>query len=552
MVTSKCASKCVSVYVLLLLSSSLANRLHASTCDFTISSSTTIINGRSAPYNQIQPGNTLCIPAGTRGSLSIRNLNGTQEQPITIINSGGQVVINTTGYGFYIENSHHFRITGTGSSDEYGFLVQKATTFGALLVMKTDNVEMDHIEFRELTGSNIGIHAITNASCPIPNGRNNDDYDYNFDGKIDILDAVNRDNYTQRNLVFHHNKFQGFIKPDNLASLQMAYYVGNSNFSTIPYTRNCFNPDGSTTTGVTVVNPIIEGVHIYNNIIDTLGDKTLQVGSATKDCNIHHNSINRGALDVSADIGGININPGSNCDVHHNLVTNTRGNGVTYGGSGGKIYNNIIANVGLAGTYWHDGIYVYIRPEGFHHHQNTYVFNNTIINPVGFGITFGQQDGSMNYIQNNIIINPGFESQYPGRAYINVPAATNFTIDHNLKTIDINTIKFIDPGSGDYRLFPDSPAVDTGINLASQGIIDDYLGANRPQGNDYDIGAHEYLASSIPGDANNDAKVDGFDYIIWLNHYYQRVSGVANGDFDTNGIVDGLDYIIWRNHYNPL
>lgn len=52
-----------------------------------------------------------------------------------------------------------------------------------------------------------------------------------------------------------------------------------------------------------------------------------------------------------------------------------------------------------------------------------------------------------------------------------------------------------------------------------------------------------------PGDANNDNKVDGLDYVIWLNHYNQNISGASNGDFNNNGKVDGLDYVIWLNNY---
>lgn len=57
--------------------------------------------------------------------------------------------------------------------------------------------------------------------------------------------------------------------------------------------------------------------------------------------------------------------------------------------------------------------------------------------------------------------------------------------------------------------------------------------------------------SAIPGDANNDGKVDGLDYVIWLNNYNQLTSnGSSKGDFDNNGKVDGLDYVIWLNNYN--
>lgn len=52
-----------------------------------------------------------------------------------------------------------------------------------------------------------------------------------------------------------------------------------------------------------------------------------------------------------------------------------------------------------------------------------------------------------------------------------------------------------------------------------------------------------------PGDANNDNKIDGIDYVIWLNHYNQSVSGPSNGDFNNSGKVDGVDYVIWLDHY---
>ncbi|OGG02225.1 hypothetical protein A2W14_02530 [Candidatus Gottesmanbacteria bacterium RBG_16_37_8] len=56
-----------------------------------------------------------------------------------------------------------------------------------------------------------------------------------------------------------------------------------------------------------------------------------------------------------------------------------------------------------------------------------------------------------------------------------------------------------------------------------------------------------------PGDANGDGKVDGLDYVIWLNNYNKTVTnGAASGDFDINGKVDGLDYVIWLNNYHKI
>jgi len=53
----------------------------------------------------------------------------------------------------------------------------------------------------------------------------------------------------------------------------------------------------------------------------------------------------------------------------------------------------------------------------------------------------------------------------------------------------------------------------------------------------------------LPGDANSDGKIDGIDYIIWLNHYGQNLSGFQNADFNSDQKVDGIDYILWLNNY---
>ncbi len=52
-----------------------------------------------------------------------------------------------------------------------------------------------------------------------------------------------------------------------------------------------------------------------------------------------------------------------------------------------------------------------------------------------------------------------------------------------------------------------------------------------------------------PGDSNNDGRVDGVDFVAWLNHYFRAFSCAANGDFNKNGFVDGVDYSIWLFNY---
>ena len=55
--------------------------------------------------------------------------------------------------------------------------------------------------------------------------------------------------------------------------------------------------------------------------------------------------------------------------------------------------------------------------------------------------------------------------------------------------------------------------------------------------------------ANSPGDANGDGLVNIADYVIWISHYGQNISGPSNADFDGNGKVDGIDFIIWLKNY---
>jgi hypothetical protein len=55
--------------------------------------------------------------------------------------------------------------------------------------------------------------------------------------------------------------------------------------------------------------------------------------------------------------------------------------------------------------------------------------------------------------------------------------------------------------------------------------------------------------AALPGDANSDGKVDGIDFAIWVAHYGQNASGIANGDYNTDGHIDGVDFAIWLSNY---
>ncbi len=56
-------------------------------------------------------------------------------------------------------------------------------------------------------------------------------------------------------------------------------------------------------------------------------------------------------------------------------------------------------------------------------------------------------------------------------------------------------------------------------------------------------------SNPLPGDANNDLKVDGIDYTIWLFNYNTNKTGPQFGDFNSDNKVDGVDFVIWLSNY---
>ncbi len=160
--------------------------------------------------------------------------------------------------------------------------------------------------------------------------------------------------------------------------------------------------------------------------------------------------------------------------------------GVLYGcgivcGSGG--IDNIIQNNIIYGNL-EDGIQITWGMD------DTIVVNNTIYNNARRGIhmfagAVNTVDGTI--VRNNISYNNGITDYYEG-AYVENTIQTN-----NLFGTDPS---FVDAGSGNFHLQSGSGAIDTGISTNAPLV--DFDGISRPQGDDFDIGAYEYVFGSIP------------------------------------------------------
>ena len=132
--------------------------------------------------NNVQPGDIIGIPGGSRGGMRLRGIIGTEANPVIIINCDGQADISGNSNGFEILESEHFILTGTGSTNpdhRYGIKVYGYQ--GLNIRYRSTNFEVRGVE---ASAGYAGIRALSDAAC---------------DG------SVSKDNFTQYNTIIHHN-----------------------------------------------------------------------------------------------------------------------------------------------------------------------------------------------------------------------------------------------------------------------------------------------------------------------------------------------------------
>ena len=304
--------------------------------------------------------------------------------------------------------------------------------------------EVDHLEIAD-TGF-AGVMAKTDPSCD------------------------NRDlrNFVQKNTVLHDL----YIHDTEGEGM----YIGYSWYPFYQNANKCNNQK--------VYPHRLEGVKIYNNIIENTGWDGMQVGCATKDVEIHHNVIKNYGLDNSEEAqwhnNGLQIGAGTTGKVYNNaiLIGKGVGSGISMFGSGGNaFYNNIIAQSGSYG--------IYVNDKHFELDRQPYRFiNNTIVDSKKGGIRISFSKSNDNLFVNNLIVNSNGEPLEGGN--------NRRKTENNLLYKTVAEAKFKNPSQQDYRLTVNSPAVNAGKNVEQYGIKKGYAGISRPQGNQYDVGAYEF------------------------------------------------------------
>ena len=465
-------------------------------CDHFVNPEEFMIDGEGT----ILPGDTICLLAGPKDYLFLKNITGTEEEPIVIINKDGQVVINTDHYfGIKFDGCSFVKLSGNGSnSHQYGILISRVKNGAGISVdNKSTNIE---IEFVEISNTSIGgIYAKTE---PDPYG--------------DCTFPAVRSKFTMYNTIIHDNYLH------DIADEGM--YIGSSKY-TGQYIYNC---------DTTVLPHVLKGVKVYNNILENTGWDGIQVSSAVSDCEIFGNHIiGDSYAEEEWQMSGILIGGGSKCDCYNNIIVDGKGDGIDVLGLGNqKIYNNLIINAGK--TFYpgedptiHPKHGIYVGNVVTLENAGYYFYNNTIIKPKTDGIRFANEESYGNKIINNIIVEPGAFNIYGDNSYINITnPSINVIISDNLKTNDLNSVKFVNPLIDNYDLQLGSPAINTGMNLLTEGISFDILNRQRPFATYFDKGAYE---CHDPG-----ASVDE---ISQQSNYFQLKDNYPN-PFKDNTIIE--------------
>jgi len=412
-------------------------------CVYTIKANQAIVDGSSL---NIPAGSVVCIEAGTRGPLVLKNFAGQPGRPITFVNGNGKVTIqcsSSNSYGLKLSNCKYVKLAGNGSSDEYGIHVS-GSHIGVTFEGLSTNWEMSNVEI-----SNIGFAGLmgkTDPSCD---------------------PATWRGNFTMRDVSVHDNYVHDVTGE--------GFYIGNS-----------FYEGGRSLSCGNILPHSIEGLKVYRNKVVNSGCEGIQVGCATKGCEIFDNTIENFGKSPFADNqnNGLQIGEGTGGLCYNNIIKNGPGNGIICLGYGDNVvYNNLIINAGAFGIF-SDSRYT---PGQFFKFAN-----NTIVNSGKDGIMVYSEKIPMNFVVNNIIAGPK-----NGKFISTRSSNVKLTASNNLHAATVAEVKFLNPSANDFRIGSGSPALDKGTNTASYGIVSDFGGSRRPLGTAYDIGAFEGSASPL-------------------------------------------------------
>lgn len=221
-------------------------------------------------------------------------------------------------------------------------------------------------------------------------------------------------------------------------------------------------------------------LHHLGNMLDKGAGMVFGGDSSLFDGNHFHHNTQQGAELFGS--GSCDYNIVRNNRIDSNGIGN-QGTGLVIDGNYNLVYNNVICRNRMA------GIDIGYNPSSSYNQ----IFNNTIALNSGAGIfvgiwTLDTNDAIYNHLANNILHRNGVD-------LVDTLSQHNTILENNLMSDPL----FVDTANGDFRLQAASSAIDAGVDLSANGVLNDVLGNARPQGSAFDIGAYEF----VPGPPTN-------------------------------------------------
>lgn len=267
----------------------------------------------------VKPGDTVLLEAGARGPLRIEKLRGTPRNPVTIRPAGALVISGgKDNYAVSFVDCTQFHFTGLvpAAPDTPGADVAKQLRLeggqNSLTVAGfSSDVEVSHLE---VTGS--GFAGIMIKQDPTADPKT-------------WRDAFVMRNVTVRDCVITNTKGEGI-------------YLGNSFYAS-------GHPAGEAAKRWAHA---IEGVRVLRNRTHDTGCEGIQVGSATKNCEISGNTIEKfGQRPFGPwQNNGLQVGEGTGGVVRDNTISDGPGSGIIVLGLGDNVITgNRITRVGQTG-----------------------------------------------------------------------------------------------------------------------------------------------------------------------------------------------------------
>ncbi len=422
------------------------------------------LDASGSPYNQVKGGDTLQFQGGVRDYIGLKGFKGDPGNPIIITNLNSDVIINTTiGYGISIRGCQYLKVTGTGvPGSNYGFKIDgvNGTLFGLDIGNLSSDIEIDHVSIKNTKAS--GIVAKTDPDC---------------------TGYASRETFTQYNTIIH-DCYVGYTVNEGM-------YIGSTKYSI-----------GLACGTSTIYPSLLDGVQIYNNIVEYTGWDGIQVSSASNNCNVYNNIVRFDSqAGQDSQMSGIILGNGTKANVYNNYIADGKGDGIDYLGLGdARIFNNIIVNAGLTYNPGNQGLPkhgMFISNQSIEANKSYFIFNNNIINSKSDGIRFASNLNVGNLISNNVIINPGVQNSYVNNYFgVNNVTLTNNYFQPNGSNAGFSSANMHD--ATDFILVNGSPLIDAGDVNPLVNINFDYFNNVRPQGVKTDIGISEYKSTLVP------------------------------------------------------